>query len=191
MHKTVLVEGPATEPITVEEANTHLHLTGEDVYVTGLIKTATSQVERYLHRKLITQSWKVYYDCFQPDMIVPFGSLTSNPAPVVKYYDINGTQQTLGTSNYWIVYTTDPAIILKGYDVTYPETQYGRPDAVEIAFTCGFGSAADVPAEIKHAIKLLITNYHEQRGDIVIANMVTRIPHFISDLIHSYKIYNF
>jgi uncharacterized phiE125 gp8 family phage protein len=195
MFKTVLVTAPTSEPITIDEANDHLKLSGEDTYVSGLIVAARRQLERYLNRALITQTWKVYYDCFHPEMKIPFGSLqtggTPSVDPVVKYRDLNGTLQTLASSNYWVIPTTEPATILKGYDVTYPETQYGRPDAVEITFTCGYGDSDSVPEDIRHAMKILITNYHEQRGDIVIANMVTRIPHFITDLIHSYKIYNF
>jgi uncharacterized phiE125 gp8 family phage protein len=160
---------------------------------------AQAQIERYLNRALITQSWKVYHDCWKHELLIPFGRLqiagaSPGPAsPVVKYYDINGSQQTLTESGYyWVVTTTDPARIVRKYDATYPELQYGRPDAIEIAFTAGFGSAATaIPDEIKHAMKLLITNYYEHRGDVVISQSVGKIPSYITDLIHSYKLYDF
>lgn len=201
MHKTVLVTGPAIEPITTAEAKTHLNVSGtsKDTYIDTLIVTARKQIERYLNRALITQSWKVYYDCWKHELLIPFGRLqiaddTPGPAsPVVKYYDINGTQQTLTESTYyWVVTTTDPARIVRKYDATYPELQYGRPDAIEIAFTAGFGSAATaIPDEIKHAMKLLIGKYYEHRSDVVIGQSVQSIPSYITDLIHSYKLYEF
>jgi uncharacterized phiE125 gp8 family phage protein len=202
VHKTVLVTAPASEPVTLTEAKTHLNVSGtsKDTYITSLIVAARGQVERYLNRALITQSWKVYYDCWKHELLIPFGKLqiaddTPGPAsPVVKYYNLEGTLTTLTESDYyWVVNTTDPARIVRKYDATYPELQYGRPDAIEIAFTAGFGSAASaVPDEIKHAMKLLITNYYEHRGDVVIGSQtVAKIPSYITDLIHSYKLYEF
>lgn len=202
VHKTVLVSAPSVEPLSVEEGKAHLNLSGssKDIYVNGLIATARGQIERYLNRALITQSWKVYYDCWRNELRIPFGNLQiagadPGPAsPVVKYYNTDGTLTTLTESDfYWVVNTTDPASIVRKYDATYPELQYGRPDAIEIAFTAGYGSAASaVPGEIKHAMKLLITNYYEHRGDVVIGGQgVSKIPSYIADLIHSYKLYEF
>lgn len=201
MHKTVLVTAPSVEPLTTAEAKTHLNISGtsQDTYVSTLITTARRQVEKYLNRALITQSWKVYYDHWHYELMIPFGSLqivgaSPGPAsPVVKYYDIDGTLQTWASSNYWTVTTTDPGRIIRAYDVTFPELQYGRPDAIEIAFTAGYGVAADVPEDIKHAMKLLITNYYENRGDVVIGAGYTvgKIPSFVADLLHPYKLYQF
>lgn len=202
MHKTVLVTAPSSEPVTLTEAKTHLNVSGtsKDTYITSLIVAARGQIERYLNRALITQSWKVYYDCWHHEMLIPFGRLqiagaSPGPAsPVVKYYNLSGTLTTLTESDYyWVVTTTDPGRIVRKYDATYPELQYGRPDAIEIAFTAGFGSAASaIPDEIKHAMKLLITNYFEHRGDVVLGSQtVGKIPSYITDLIHGYKLYEF
>lgn len=207
MHKTVLVTAPTIEPLSLEDAKTHLNVSGtsKDTYIEGLIKTARRQVERYLNRVLITQSWKVYYDCWQHELLIPFGNLqiatySVGPpevlaSPVVKYRNLEGTLTTLTESDfYWVVTNTDPARIVRKYDATYPELQYGRPDAIEIAFTAGYGAtSAAIPDEIKHAMKLLITNYYENRGDVVVGPGYTvgKIPSFVTDLIHSYKLYEF
>lgn len=198
MHKTVLVSGPSEEPITTAEAKTHLHISGtsQDTYINTLIVTARRQLERYLNRVFITQDWKVYYDNWCNELLIPFGSLQYSTSAdlVVKYYDINGAQQTLSEEDYyWVVKTTDPSRIVRKYDATYPELQYGRPDAIEIAFSAGYGDAATaIPDEIKHAMKLLITNYYEHRGNIVIGREQAQvIPSYITDLVHSYKLYSF
>jgi uncharacterized phiE125 gp8 family phage protein len=201
VHKTVLVTAPATEPITTEEAKTHLNVSGtsKDTYIGTLITTAREQLERYLNRALITQSWKVYYDCWKHELLIPFGKLqiasaSPGPAsPVVKYYNTAGTLTTLTESAfYWVVNTTDPARIVRKYDATYPELQYGRPDAIEIAFKAGYGdAAAAIPGKLKHAMKLLITDYFEQRGSVVIGAAVGKIPDHITDLVHDYKLYEF
>lgn len=202
MHKTVLVSGPAIEPVTLTEAKTHLNVSGtsKDTHITGLISTARGQIERYLHRALITQSWKVYYDRWCSELLIPFGKLqiagaSPGPAsPVVKYRATDGTLTTLTESDYyWVVTTTDPARIVRKYSVTYPELQYGRPDAIEIAFTAGFGSAASaVPDDIRHAIKELVAFYFTKRGDDdQDKRPITTMPEHVIALIHTYKLYEF
>jgi uncharacterized phiE125 gp8 family phage protein len=167
--------------------------TSKDTYIGTLISTARRQIERYLNRALINQSWKVYYNCWKNELLIPFGSLSTVTS--VKYYDTDGTLQTLTASTYyWVVTTEDPGRIVRKYEATYPELQYGRPDAIEIAFTAGYGAAASaVPDEIKHAMKLLIGNYFENRSDLVVGSGVTamKLPSYVTDLIHSYKLYEF
>lgn len=194
MHKTVLVSTDIlTEPLSISEVQDHLKVSGELDYLNSLIKVSRRQIERYLNRVLITQSWKVYYDNWCDEMKIPFGSLQINEdSPVVSYRDLEGDLIELDNVNYWTVNTEDPAKIVRAYSVTYPEVQYGRPDAIEIAFTAGYGdSASDIPDEIKHAMKLLITNMYEHRGDVVIGSIAYKIPHYITDLIHTYKLYEF
>lgn len=183
----------------MSEAKAHLNVSGtsKDTYIGTLISTARGQIEKYLRRALITQKWKVYYDCWQHELLIPFGNLqiVADESVIVKYRNISGTLTTLTESDYyWVVTTTDPGRIVRKYDATYPELQYGRPDAIEIAFTAGYGAdASAIPDEIKHAMKLLIGNYYSNREDIVIGSGVTvnKIPSYITDLIHPYKLYEF
>jgi uncharacterized phiE125 gp8 family phage protein len=191
--RPVLVTGPEEEPITLAEAKTHLNVSGshDDTYITGLVAAARRAVERYLNRVLITQEWKVYYSNWCNELAVPFGKLQS--IETVKYYNTDGMLTTLNANTfYWVVTTSEPGKIVRKYDANFPELQYGRPDSIEIAFTCGFGDeATDVPDDIKHGIKLLIANYYEHRGDVVIGAVANKIPTHVSDLLHSYKLYEF
>ncbi len=194
MHKTLLVEGPDPDVklISTADANTHLRFSGQDTYVDGLVKAATSSLERYLKRVFITQEWEVYYDCWEREMKIPFPK--TQTVDSVTYIDLSGVEQTLvEETDYWVVLTTDPSYIKLAYDFTPPELQYGRPDAIKITFTAGYGDeATDVPPDLIHALKLMIANYFENRGDIVVGPAgVSRIPDFVKDLVHSYKIYNF
>lgn len=195
MHKTVLVQGPQVEPLTRTEVRKHLNLSDTtdtmSTYLDSLIVTVREQMERYLNRTLITQQWKVFYDNWCEEMLIPFPVLQSVQS--VKYYDLEGTLITVTQSDYlWVVTTEDPGRLIRKYDAVYPEVEYGRPDAIEISFTCGYGDAATaIPAPIKHAMKLWITNLYEHRGDVVVGNTVGEIPKFVTDLIHTYKIYEF
>jgi len=190
LHKVVITSGPSVEPLSVEEANTHLHVSGQDTYVSTLITVARRSIERFLNRTLITTTYKAYADKWDSVITLPYPTLQTVTS--VKYYAPDGILTTLNpTDNYWVVNTDEPGQIIRKYDVTYPDLQDGKPDAIEIIYIAGYGLAVDVPADIKHAMKLLIANYYEQRSDVVVGTNATKIPNYITDLIHSYKIYKF
>lgn len=208
MHKTVLVTGPTVELLTLAEAKTHLRFTTSDsskeAEITRMIKAFRTAIERYLKRALIHQDWKVYYDCWHHEMKIPFGNLVEVAAavgppaiekkPLVKYYDLDGTLTTLTESDYyWVSKVSDPAKIVRKYDAVYPELQYGRPDAIEITFRCGYGAtASSVPEDIIHALKVMLTDYFEHRGSIVVGQGgVHQIPGHVKGLLHDYKLYDF
>jgi uncharacterized phiE125 gp8 family phage protein len=191
----VLVSGPGIEPITLTEAQDHLKVTGEDTYLTGLIATARTMVERYVNRSLILQGWTGYKNCWDACMRVPYPPLLAVNS--VKYYNLDGNLTTLSTSDYWVNNADQPGQIRLAYDFSPPELQYGRPNAIEVAYTAGYlvsgtddQKRAAVPAPLKHGIKVLMTDLHEHRGQYVVGNNANKLPGLVIDLIHSYKIYH-
>ena len=190
LHKVNVVTPPTEEPLTYAEAAEHLRIVGETDYVNSLIVTARKSLERYLNRTFVTTELKAFADEWDDEFYLPYPKLQSVES--VKYYDTNGSLQTLSESDfYWVVTNDDPGYIVQKFDSTFPDLQEGRPDAIEISYTSGYGDAADVPEDIKHALKLLIGNYYENRGDIIVGTSAARIPNYISDLVHSYRIYEF
>lgn len=185
----VLVTAPSTEPVTLQEAKDHLRISGssEDTLITNLIYAARVQVENYLNRALITQTWDVFYDEWKNEMLLPYPPVQSVTS--VKYYDLNCVQQTLSASNYWAVTQADPGSIVRKYETSWPELQYGRPSAIVVRIVAGYGDADVIPEPIKHAIKILLTDLYENRGSVVVGTNVTRNWKFVVDLIHQYKIY--
>lgn len=195
MDNAVLTTAPAYEPVTLLEAQTQLKRTGEATYLNSLIKTARMMVERYLNRSLILQTWTAYSNRWGYELCLPYPPLLSVTS--VKYYDLNGNLQTLATSNYWVNEKDQPGEIKYVFDFTPPELQYGRPNSIEVVFKAGYVATgteavqqAAVPEPIKHAIKILITDMYEHRGQYVIGSISNKLPGYIIDLIHSYKIYN-
>lgn len=185
----VLITPPAAEPIDVAEVQTHLRVSGQSAEITRLIKAARGVVERYLNRALITQTWDAYYEGWC-ELKLPYPPLAATPAPVVYYRNLDGTEVTLSSTLYHVT-KDEPGEIVRKYDTKWPELQYGHPQPVRIRCVVGYGlSGTSVPEEIKHAIKLLITDMYENRGTVVMGS-VAKIPNYITDIIHSYKIYSF
>lgn len=196
MDSAVLITGPAIEPLDTSECNTHLKISGEDQYVNSLLMTARQMLERELGRSFILQTWTAYDDEWSREMYLDYPPLLSVTS--VKYYDIDGVLQTLDPASYWVNNKEEPGCVKLAYDFTAPELQYGRPNSIEILYTAGYAATGDaptkmaaVPEPIKHSIKILMTDMHEHRGQYVIGSTAMKIPRFILDLVHSYKIYNF
>lgn len=184
----VLITAPIAEPLDTTEVQQHLRVSGQAQELTRMIKTARGILERYLKRALITQTWDAYYPDWC-DLLLPYPPLTAT-APVVYYRDLDGNEQTLSSSLYHIS-KTEPVEITRKNNVSWPDLEYGNPNPVRIRVVVGYGdTGASVPEEIKHAMKLIITDLYENRGTVVLGS-VARIPNYITDLIHSYKIYQF
>ena len=196
VHKTKLITPPEAEPIDLIEAKLHLKVTGsiEDDLITSWITSTRRMVERYLNRALITQQHELYFDNWPCGEIrIPFGSLQSVDS--IKYRDIDGNENTISEGSYfWVDDVSEPAQVIRKYTAVWPIVQYGRPNAVKVTFTCGYGdTGADVPMEMKDAMKLWLTDLYENRGTIAVgpAVLVNVIPNFVVNLIHTYKIYDF
>lgn len=148
---------PTAEPITLDEFKDALRVSGcdFDTELTQLLKQCRMQVEMDSMRKLVTQTVTLYMDEFPAEDEIEFRLAPISAVVSVKYYDTFATLQTLSTDYYWTnLIELPPEISLKsGY--TWPLTQLERPNAVEIALTCGYGAASAVDVTAKLAIKEL------------------------------------
>ncbi len=161
MHK--LIENPAEEPVSLAETRSHLRLeSGEDEYLTGLITAARRYCEAFQRRAYVTQTWDLYLNRFPPGCIKvpvpPFQSVT-----FIKYKDSTGVLQTLESSEYLVDPFSEPGLICLAYGKSWPAT-YSEINSVQIRFVAGYGTAADVPQEVKHAILLRVADLYEHRG---------------------------
>lgn len=146
----------------VVDAPTH----ADDDLVTRHIKTARVEVENFLNRALITQTWDMYLEGFpgNGEILVPRPPLQS--VTHVKYKDTAGVLQTWGTANYIVDTMSDDqqGRIALAYGISWPST-YAEIQAVQIRFVAGYGVAANVPDKFKDAILLKVADLYQNRGD--------------------------
>jgi hypothetical protein len=82
----------------------------------------------------------------------------------VEYFDINGNQQTLDPSQYTVQMDGEPATLSPVYGAWWPFSQPYRPDAVQVTYTCGYGTTcAAVPADLQLAILMIAAHSYENR----------------------------
>lgn len=157
-----VITGPASEPVTLTEAKARLKVTtdAEDDDITAMIAEARALAEAECGgRAFITQTLSLSLDTFpaagEPIRLPrpPLASVTW-----VKYYDVDGVQQTLSADSYHVATAADPGRIVPTYAQGYwPVTQYKRPEAVEIRYVAG---AASAPAEAKAAVLAIVADRH-------------------------------
>ena len=184
---------PATEPISLSEAKDHLRIDGndEDTYLATIITAARKYCEQYCNRAFITQTWLQYPSDFTDGM-----KLSINPVQCVTsitYYDINGNNQTLNASQYQVDLKDDVCRIYEAVDVDFPDVQDEKINPITITYVSGYGSnASDVPMDIRHAIKLMISHFFENREGLVTGQGITadlKIPTTVKVLLNNYRIF--
>lgn len=175
-----------TEPITTAEAKAHMRVTisTEDAYIDNLVKVARLTAEQETCRSLITQTWTKTLDEF-PEAIrldyPPIVSVTS-----VKYFDVDGVQQTLSNVSYTLDNQSEPGWIVPAYGYIWPDTLQAI-NAVEVVYVAGYGGAADVPQAIKSWMLLMIGHLYENREATVPGVTITPLP-FIGGLLDQYRV---
>jgi uncharacterized phiE125 gp8 family phage protein len=158
---------PVDEPVTVAELRQHGRISGtaDDAWLMAAIGAARDKVEQEIGRALIRQTWTAYLDRF------PLGFVRLPMPPLhaiasVKYIDPNGAQQTLASNVYESDTHSTPARFGLAYGRSWPSTR-DQMNAVEVAYTCGYGLAADdVPAPIRHAIMMIVAHLYEHRETV-------------------------
>lgn len=186
--KLVLKTGPATTAISLAEAKAFLRVDSDydddDAYITSLIGVATNVVEQFTRRRLITQTYNIYYDEFPPFMDLQVGNVAS--VTHVKYYDTDNTLQTLDTSQYDVDIRVKPGRIYQAEDGNFPNT-YERANSVEVEFVVG-SAASDVEDAIKQAMYIVIGRYYENRQDVVTGTIASELPLMVDHLLTPYRL---
>lgn len=183
-----------------------LNNTDEDTLLTTYIRAATTYFERITGRDLINKTYKTYLNNFPnnvtgyaPLMLYPFSyfnnysgcdgiiilksklqSITS-----IQYYS-DDVLATVDPSIYYITDNTDYAAIFLKNNKCWPTDIDIRQQAIIIILIAGFGTADDVPDDIKETLLLMVTNLYENRGDC--GGDCSKLPESVQALITSQKI---
>ena len=185
----VLTSGPASEPVTLAEAKTHLRVDGsaEDTLIASLIITSRLHVEAGLGLALVTQSWSYFLDAWPAGHQVSLPLRPVQSIAAVKLYAAAESVATLAADTYLLDGAATPARLVRRDNLTWPKP--GRiASGIEIAFVAGYGnSAAFVPAPIRQAILLLVAHWHEHREPVAIGAANASVPSTVSDLLHPYR----
>lgn len=161
-----LITPPAELPVTKEEVKGEARVltTEEDAIIDVHIRAAISFIEAYTGRSLITQTWELVLDDFSDTMKIdqhgPVQSVTS-----VTYFDANGDEQTVGSSNYALDASGEPAWLVRASDFSWPTVASGINN-VAVRFVAGFADDAaswpEAQQSLRHAVIILARWFFER-----------------------------
>ena len=152
----------------------------EDATITALLDAAVAHVSDYTNRHLATGGIALFYlERWRPAALAygPVASITS-----VSYYDTSGALQTLDASKYYIQKHADDTCLIFFHDT--PDLQEYNAQPISIAATVGA-----VPSEsIKHAMRMLVAHWYENRRGVVTGTIATTIPMGVHSLLNPERI---
>ena len=191
--------GPATTPISLAEAKSHLRveIPDEDSLISAYVSAATSWVEQYLRRALISQTWTVYLDEFPGEgeaIVVPLSPLVSVSAFEFKDPD-SGAWTAVSGSTYSVEVpggeNPGRGRILPAYGETWSAAR-GEPNSVRYTAAVGYGaSGSAVPEPIRTAIRQLVGTAYANRESVVTGTIATKIPQTVEFLLSPYRLFEF
>ena len=166
-----LTVAPAEEPLTLTEAKAHLRIdhADEDTGIEALITLARRKIEHDALVQLVTATWNLYRDHFptwhfQHSLrVIEITKPPLQQVNSVQYYDVDAALQTFDAANYYVDAISRPGRITLKNGQVWPTVEWDRPHAVIVNFDAGYGTAADVPEEAKHAMRLLVGHWYENR----------------------------
>lgn len=173
-----LVTAPAEAPVSLAAAKAHLRVEhdDEDDLIAGLVDAVTQHLDGYagvLGRALVTQSWRL-------DLARPACRSVRLPVPPATdieavTYLVDGAEITLDPSAYRLGHGPlgDFLVLADGW--SWPAMDR-REDALRVTFTTGYGEAADVPAPIQAAIKLMVGDLYAFRETAQVGGGASAIP---------------
>lgn len=190
MYGLSIVQAPATEPVTLGEAKTHLRVeTGDDdAYISSLVSAARMHVESLTQRALITQTLKLTLDHFTGWRgVIYFPRSPIQSVSAVTYTDTVGNSQTLSPTIYRVDTASIVPRIMPAFGQVWPVV-LPQLNSVEITFIAGYGDASTVPEPIKQAIKLIIGTLYEHRETVVVGDRCEKLPDAAEYLLGPYRV---
>lgn len=187
----VRYSGPASEPLDLASAKTHLRIdftdASNDQYIIGLIKAAREFIEEETGYIFITSSWYAYLDNFPSGDRIYLPVKPVSAISKVEYYaEDDSTEYTeMSTSDYDAATAYNPACILLDEKPSVGD----KLNAVRISFTAGNASAAACSAMSVHALKILLAHLYENRQEEMVGVNISRIEKGFMFLLDRLKVY--
>ena len=182
---------PYSEPISLAQASDHLRVdsTDDQSYISDLISVAREYFDSVTGRAsaettylLTAESWGGLFNCLSTYEIPIFRSPLASVSSVQYYASGATVLTTMPTTDYRVITGAEPGRIQLA---SSPPAVDDRIDAIQITFVAGNDCP---PAMSKHAIKMLVSNYYDQRAPIVTGTIATEIPYTLKSLIENQKI---
>jgi uncharacterized phiE125 gp8 family phage protein len=182
----ILLIPPSAEPWSVAEAKTFLRVEhgDDDAVIAALVAAARGHVEALTRRALLVQRWRFVLDAWPAN-----GRLDPRIGPLrsviaARTFDAAGNAHGIDVETF-VVDAAAGIIASPCWALPLP----GRATAgIELDVELGYGAlASDVPDALRHAIRMLVAHWYENRGLAAIGANVAMLPAGVGALIAPYR----
>ena len=177
---------PASEPLSLDDMKAHLRLTtsDDDNSVSQLLVAARHALEARAGLAFMTQAWTFRLDRnrveHMGDVLLPISPIKSIDAVRVVMSD--GQAVDVSDDQYSVQAGTIGRV---KFNTALPVNTQPL-SSIEIDFTAGHDTINLIPAELRHAIRLLAAHFYENRESASEARVFS-IPRAIDALIAPYR----
>jgi uncharacterized phiE125 gp8 family phage protein len=183
----ILLLPPSAEPWTLAEAKDFLRVEhgDDDAIIASLIAAARGHVEALTRRALLVQRWRFVLDAwpaggrFDPRMGPLRGVIAA------RVFDAANNAHSIDVETF-VVDAAANIIASPYWALPLP----GRATAgIELDVELGYGAtASDVPDALRHAIRMLVAHWYENRGLAAIGASAAMLPGGLGALIAPYRV---
>lgn len=178
-----LVTAPTQEPIAISAMRDHSRIdhSEDDTLIQSYISAARLWCETATGRAFVTQTWDMYLDGF-PGAVLYFPKAPLVSVTSVTAYDTADATTVVSSTNYQVTAGTPGTLRLKASGV-WPSTTLRAADGVVIRFVAGYGTADDVPENIRAAVRLLAAHLYENREPVLVGTISGKLPFTVEALL--------
>jgi len=170
----IQTDPPLAEPVTLTELKAHLRIdaSDEDELLGGLIRVARAHLEAVTGVALMSQGFRLVLDDWPRGTVIQLMRTPVQTIDAILVFDADGEPQSFDLSDMLLDATARPARL-----VIKQRPRPGQPiNGIEIEFTAGFGSALEVPPELKRAILVHAAHLYEFRGAVTLDMQPASVP---------------
>lgn len=192
-----VVSASTVEPVSVAEFKAHARIDGneEDDVIAAYLASARQHCEAYLNRNLTggANTLRLSMDSFYDErythcgtIYLPNPPLVSSTSVSVTYASSAGSTGTaVGSSVYTVDTDSEPARLAPAYGETWP-SPIRQLNAVTVTYSAGYSTASAVPQGVRTAIKMLASNWFENR-EAAVEGVAAELPLGIKALLDPHK----
>lgn len=173
----IRIEGPAAEPVSLNEMKAVLRVDyeDEDDLIQHYISAARQRLEKRCARAFVEQTWELRAAGFEDTIELPLPPTVGLVS--VTYFDTDNVEQTVDPADYAFIEGGEESASSVVWVGSKPTGLAERPDAARVRFTAGWPAdydespvdyAANVPWDIREAVKLTAAALFELRQDILL-----------------------
>ena len=186
---------PAVEPVSLADMKLHLRVdhAHEDDLIEAFMDAARAYAEKVLtYRAFVTQTIEATLDDW-PGREIHLPRPPLRDVNSITYFDEDNTPDTVDLADVFIDTASEPGKIVLNRGEEWPDTVLRPANGIVIEYEAGYGVAADVPAEFKQGLKLIVGHWYRNREAVDLQAArggVIQVPMGAVALFGAHKVYS-